>query len=1087
MKSIMTNTTSTLTIDQALQQAVAYHTQGQLQEAEELYRAILHVQPDHPDANNNLGVLAVQMQQPTASLPYFKAALEASPNQGQYWRRYIDALIQAGQIEVARDMLEQGRQQGLQGEELDALAGRLEGGAQVAGQANTAAVKETPAVPSTVLQNSKKKSKTKPDKSSRKSAQHKGKNPSPQEINTLVALFNEGRYIEAISLAQTMTERFPQHGFGWKALGAMFKQLGRNADALIPMQKAAALSQDDAEAHSNLGCTLYELGQLDEAETSYRRALKIKPDYAEAHYNLGNTLQELRRLDEAEASYRRALKINPNYAEAHYNLGNTFKDLGQLDEAEASYRRALGIKPDHAEAHNNLGLTFNGLSRLGEAEASYRRALEINPDYVEAYSNLGNTLMDMGRMDEAEASYRQALGIKSNIAEPHYNLGNTLEDLGRLDEAEVSYRRALEINPDYAGAHSNLGNALKDMGRLDEAEASYRRALELEPDYAGAHSNLGNALKDLGRLDEAEACYRRALQIEPDYAEAHNNLGNILNNDMGRLGEAEGSYRRALQIKPDYAEAHSNLGIALMGLGRLDEAEVSCRLALQIEPDYAGAHSNLGNVLKDLGRLDEAEACYRRALQIEPDYAEAHYNLGGILLAMGRLDEAEASYRPALEIKPDFVEGYHNLLFSLSHNETVDAETLFYEHCRFGEQFETPFRANRPPHTNSRTPERTLQIGFVSGDLRNHAVASFIEPVLAHLSSYPQLSLHAYSNHATEDAVTQRLRGYFAYWHPIVGLSDAALAEKIRADSIDILIDLSGHTAKNRLLAFARKPAPVQASWMGYPGTTGLQAMDYYSADRFFLPPGQFDDQFTEKLVYLPAGAPFMPSNEAPSVNALPALNNGFVTFGSFNRLSKISPSVIALWSQLLRALPESRIVLGAMPQDGYDALIDWFAQEGVVRERLSFYTRCGMGAYLALHHQVDICLDTFPYGGGTTTFHALSMGVPTLTLAGSTAAGRSGASILGNVGLEAFIAHDAADFVQKGLLWSANLAALSDTRTELRERFSKSAVGQPALITAGLERALRIMWQCWCDDLPPAVLDVSGTQINHAVYGDGK
>ncbi|MDP1772188.1 MAG: tetratricopeptide repeat protein, partial [Methylobacter sp.] len=308
--------TNTLTIDQALQQAVEHHIQGQLQEAEDLYRAILQVQPDHPDANNNLGVLAVQLNQPAASLPYFKAAVEASPNQGQYWRRYIDALIQAGQINVAREMLEQGRQQGLQGEELDALIVRLEYGAQAAEQSNTEAAKETPPVPLTALQNSKKKSKTKPDKSARKSALHKGKNPSPQEIDTLVALFNEGRYIEAISLAQNMTARFPLYGFGWKALGAMFKQLGQNEDALIPMQKAAALSPGDAEAHSNLGFTLHELDRLDEAEACYRRALQIKPDYAEAHSNLGNTLKDLGQLDEAEASYRRALQLKPNFETA---------------------------------------------------------------------------------------------------------------------------------------------------------------------------------------------------------------------------------------------------------------------------------------------------------------------------------------------------------------------------------------------------------------------------------------------------------------------------------------------------------------------------------------------------------------------------------------------------------------------------------------------------------------------------------------------------------------------------------------------------------------------------------------------------
>ncbi|SFC75514.1 Glycosyl transferase family 41, partial [Polaromonas sp. OV174] len=323
-------------------------------------------------------------------------------------------------------------------------------------------------------------------------------------------------------------------------------------------------------------------------------------------------------------------------------------------------------------------------------------------------------------------------------------------------------------------------------------------------------------------------------------------------------------------------------------------------------------------------------------------------------------------------------------MFSISQNEAVDAAALFAEHCRFGAQFEAPLRAQWPQHGNSREPARCLQVGFVSGDLYNHAVASFIEPVLVHLAAYASLSLHAYANHPTDDSVTQRLRGHVKHWHPVVGLSDAALAEKIRADGIDILIDLSGHTSKHRLLSFVRKPAPVQVSWIGYPGTTGLSSMDYYLSDRFILPPGQFDHQFTEKLVYLPANAPFLPAAYAPLVNDLPALSHGYLTFGSFNRPSKISRAVIALWSQLLRALPDSRMVLGAMREDDqYDTLTAWFAEERIARERLDFHPRSGMRNYLALHHQVDVCLDTFPYNGGTTTYHALWMGVPTLTLAG--------------------------------------------------------------------------------------------------------
>lgn len=1067
-----------MNIERTLEQALEHHRAGRMEEALGLYQSILQADPCHAEANYNMGAMAVQVQQPAAALSYFTAALDADPSRGQYWLSYIDALFQAGQLEDARQVLSLARRQGLQGEQVDALAMRLEREVPVAGEPNAEdqrASRESPPVSSAVPQAKQKQPAAKPDKPARKPATHKGKGPGPQEINSLVDLFGRGRFAEAAALAQAMTARFPRHEFGWKALGAAFKQLGRSEEALAPMQKAAALSPDDVEAHYNLGVTLQELGRLDEAESSYRQALRINPNYAQAHGNLGVILQKSRRLDEAEASYRKALAIDPAYAEAHSNLGVTLQELGRLDDAETSYSLALQINPHSAETHNNLGNTLKDLGRLDEAEASYRQALQISPDYADAHFNLGITFDDMGRLDEAEASYGRALTINPQHAEAHYNLGNVLNALGRLDEAETSYRKALRIRPDFDEVHSNLGVVLQQLGRLDEAEASFRKALELKPDFDEAHFNLGVILRKSRRLDEAEACYRRALQINPEYTGAHYNLGNVLK-EMGRPDEAEASFRNALRIKPDFVEAHINLGLLLKDFGRLEEAEASYRRALQIAPDDAAVHCNLGAVLQDWGRYDEAEASCRRALEIDPNYAQAHINLGASLQHMNRLDEAEASFRRALEIQPADDLAHSNLLFCLLQNAGKDAKTLFAEHLRFGEQFEAPLRAHWPRHGNARDPDRCLQVGFVSGDFRNHAVAYYIEPLVARLATYPQLSLHAYSNTVIEDSVTRRLRGDFAHWHSVSSLSDEALAEKILADGIDLLIDLSGHTAKNRLLTFARKPAPVQASWMGYPATTGLRAMDYYLADRFFLPNDGFSAQFTEKIVRLPAGAPFMPSKDAPPVNSLPALSAGYVTFGSFNRPSKISRSVVALWARLLHALPASRMLLAGMPtEDKNAALVEWFEQEGIERNRLSFHLRTDMERYLGLHSQVDVCLDTFPYNGGTTTHHALWMGVPTLTLAGSTAAGRSGATILSHAGLEAFVAHDAKDFVQKGLSWATDLAALQAVRAGLRERMAKSAMGQPALIAEGLYRAFRIMWQRWCAGLPAESFEVPG------------
>ncbi len=300
-------------------------------------------------------------------------------------------------------------------------------------------------------------------------------------------------------------------------------------------------------------------------------------------------------------------------------------------------------------------------------------------------------------------------------------------------------------------------------------------------------------------------------------------------------------------------------------------------------------------------------------------------------------------------------------------------------------------------------------------------------------------------------------------------MTDADIATRIEADEIDIVLDLSGHTNGGRLLTLARKPAPIQCGWLGYLGTSGLQAIDYYLADPYFLPGDELQPQFTERLVHLPAVAPFATIDNPPEINPLPALVNGYATFGSFSRLTKLSPRVVALWSELLRALPDSQIVLGAMPKDGGVATISqWFADEGITADRLTFIHARFIRDYMELHRQIDLCLDPFPFTGATTIGHALWMGVPTLTLAGCTAPGRLGPAMLHHAGLSSFVAHDPADFVEKGLSHSRNLSGLADLRASLRDRLARSLIGQPEVIAKAMSRAFRMMWQRWCAGLPP-------------------
>jgi tetratricopeptide (TPR) repeat protein len=472
-----------LTIEQALQQGIAAHREGKIQDAERLYRAILQSQPLNPDANHNLGLIAVSVNKTEAALPLFKTALKASPKIEQFWLSYIDALIKDNQINNAKRVIKKAKKKGFSSVKLDALAAKFYPKTQV-GNADTSS-------------------------------------PSQYQLNSLLKYYQTGQSDDAEKLAKSITQQFPQHQFAWKVLGAIFGQSGRTIEAENANQTSVALSPQDAEAHYNLGITLKERGRLDEAEARYTTAIDLKPDSAEAHSNLGITLQVLGRLDESEASCRQAIALKPNSAEAHSNLGNTLQELGRLDESEASYTQAIVLKPDYVEAHSNLGNTLQELGKLDESEASYTQAIALKPDYAEAHSNLGGTLLKLGRLGEAEASYRQAIALKPDSAEAHSNLGGTLLKLGRLDEAEASCRQSIALKPDFAEAHNNLGGTLQELGRLDEAEASCRQAIALKPDFAEAHSNLGGTLQELGRLDEAEANYTQAIALKPDFAEAH--------------------------------------------------------------------------------------------------------------------------------------------------------------------------------------------------------------------------------------------------------------------------------------------------------------------------------------------------------------------------------------------------------------------------------------------------------------------------------------------------------------------------------------------------------------------------------------
>ena len=786
------------------------------------------------------------------------------------------------------------------------------------------------------------------------------------------------------------------------------------------------------------------------------------------------------RLAEAEACYRRVLVAQPAYAEVHLQLGLALKAQGKLEEAIAAFRQAVAIKPDWAEAHYNLGNALADKGKLDEAAAAFRRAIALKQDWADAHLALGNALKDRGKLEEAIAAYRATIAVKPDYAMAHSNLGVALNDLGKPDEAIAAYRQAIVIKPDYAVAHSNLGNTLRAQGKLDEAVAAFRQAIAIRPDLAGVYSNLGNALRDQGKLDEAIATYRRAIAIKPDYAEAHSNLGNALR-QQGKLDEAIDAHRRAIAIRPDLAETHSHLGVALYDRGEFDESVSACRQAIAIKPGFAEAHSNLGNALREQGKVDEAIASYRQAIAIRPDLAEAYLNLGVALCDQGKLDEAVAACRQAIAIKPDFAEAHDNLLMELNYIAGVTNADLLETARKFGETFDQPSTQTVWP--NDLSCDRRLRIGYVSGDFRYHPVGYFLARVLS-AHDRRSVEVFCYSNSAVVDAMTARLRAASDQWRSIVGMSDADAASLIKRDGVDILIDLSGHTNKNRLPLFALRPAPIQASWLGYFGTTGLAAMDYVLMDAVSTPPGE-ERWYSEAVARLPYGRfCYDPPETAPAPVDPPFSRRGYVTFGCFNNISKIGPDVVRSWAKILEASPGARLIckwrtLGE--ESSRRRLIEAFAAAGVSADRVELRGFSPHQEMLAEYGDIDIALDPFPFGGGLTSCEALWMGAPVVTLPGDRPASRQTLGFLQQAKLEDLAAASPTDYVAKAASLAGDPRRLASLRHSLRARLAASPMCDGPLFTGALESAFREMWRRYCFGRPVAAFEVAPLAVGVA------
>lgn len=952
--------------DADFQQAVNHHQAQQFADAEQRYLAILAVQPEHADANHNLAILYVQLNQVERGLPFFEAALAARPHSHDFWAVYVDALVLAGQQEKASQIRALVRQHGI---ELDAGVSAAPVNATDTADAQLAS----------------------------------------EFISTLQTLVEKGLHDEVEPLASQMVQLLPNHGFGWKTLAYARLRVGDLAGALTPLANAASLLPQDAEvaSHHRAAVAMQE-GLALEAEQDYRNAGK---------------------------RYRVVLEVYPNHHVVNHKLGAIGIRIGQPEAALPYLERALGAKPDEGQYWVNY---VDALLQSGNMKAAWT-ALEMGQQRGLEASPVVDDLIAIMTVMSTEGFHE--LRVKQDSARPDMKAAAANDRLpDSLSYAPAPNIYAVGANEAKRETEREVCAAHFNAARVEEALTTAHELAKRYPEHGFGWKMIVLSLHRLARYDESAEYVPTALRLWPNDTDILQASASI-NESNGKHKEAEADCRRLLQIDPNHLEGLRILAIVLMSRQRIQEAEEVCL----------------------------------KVTRLAPDLVKAKITLGALYVRQGRLHEACDVFRRSIELDPDADLAYNNLAFAYTTMEDVEPAEVFAEHRRFGEHFEKKFAPFWPKHTNSKDPARRLRIGFISGDFCNHAVSSFIEPVLQHLSRDTSLTLYAFSNTSIRDHVTERICKLFAHWHHVFGMTDDKIADLVLENQIDILIDLAGHSANNRLLTMARKPAPVQASWIGYPGTTGLRSVDYFLADHFWVPSEQFRNQFSEKIAYLPAVAPFLPERLSPPLNMLPAQRTGHITFGSFNRIDKLRREVIALWAELLRSVPNSRILMGAMPKDGSRGeFAEWFAEEGISADRVDYRMRSSVPVFLQQHHHVDICLDSFPFSGLTTVLHSLWMGVPTLTLPGNTVPGRSGLTAMSHVGLPQFVAEDKADYVRKGVALASDLPTLAALRAGMRERCMQSPMFRPESIAEGASQAMRVMWQRWCDGLPAESFDVS-------------
>ncbi|MDA1014942.1 MAG: tetratricopeptide repeat protein [Planctomycetota bacterium] len=854
---------------------------------------------------------------------------------------------------------------------------------------------------------------------------------------------------------------------------AYSKSLARAMLAAQMFNKAAellALLADrfpsDADFASLYGQVLLQLNRLTDARQSLERAIALKPDQLDSLWGLGLVHGQLSEFEPAQAYYESALRISPDSVTILNNLGEICRQKHDWEAAKGYFERGLKVDPSIPELHSNLGLVLAATGCPNEAIEHYEQAVVLRPNYRDPQINKAALLHDTKQYEAARGQLETAAAISPLSSAEHKLFLQTHLDVGEIDAAKSYFHKIAATLPP-ADQRAYLGLIEHHAENYEAAVEHYFAAIESDANHEVVHCALSDALQHLGRNDESLAAAESAVRIIPNDATTRTNLG-VIQFARGLLEEARQSFGLAAEMDPRSSKAHMNLGHILRLQEHYAESEAYFRQAERLDPESALIQKGLGQLFAEQGRYAEAITCLKRAIKISPDLIAAHVELAGAHVGIGEVRKAVVELTSLLD-KPDStpvaISAHSNFLFYLQHCPGITNRELNAAHAVWNARHAVPLGAEWRPHTNTTDPDRKLRVGFVSPNFSRHPCSYFLVRALKHFQS-PAVHLTCYSDVRTPDDMTHRISTSVPEWRSTIDLDDEQLCQQIRSDRIDILIAMAGHTQGNRLLAFARKPAPIQLSWTGYAGSTGVSAFDYLIADRFHVPP-ECDSSYPERILRLPDG---YVCYEAPAyaadVSTLPAIDNGYVTFGSFNKPSKLNDDVLVLWADILSRIPDSRLLLkfrGMTDRQVTLRIRGVFVDRGIDAERLQFVDATPNPEHLAWYRNVDIGLDPFPYSGGLTTCEAMWMGVPVVTLGGETFASRHSLSHLSNVGLDSAIASTPADYVERASSLCEDLARLAVVRRGLRQEMSGSPLCDGKRFAESFEQACRQIWSDWC------------------------